>query len=144
MFSLQQRSFALFGFLFFLLMSIGLSFIGLSQFQMYLTYPDSLTFSIWTVFAICFVFFFSPLLMMLIPVILLGSQVSVYHAKKLFTIMIMFLSITVFSMIMFSLWYKNSLNEKGYSECINSSSGWMPGTGTKYAKHDVFCYKKAD
>ncbi|MFC7777022.1 hypothetical protein ACFQW4_08085 [Pantoea sp. GCM10028869] len=143
MFSLQQRAFAFVGFLFFLLMSIGLSFIGLSQFKMYLTYPDPLTFSIWTVFAICFVFFFSPLLMMLIPVVFFGKQVSVYYAKKLFTIMMVFLSITVFLMITFSSWYKNSLSEKGYSECINSSSGWMPGTGTKYAKYEVFCYKKA-
>lgn len=71
-------------------MSIGLSFIGLSQFKMYLTYPDSLTFSIWTVFAICFVFFLSPLLMMLIPVIFFGRQVSVYHSKKLFSIMTIF------------------------------------------------------
>lgn len=116
--------------------------MGLSQFRMYLTYPDSLTFSIWTVFAFGFAFFFSPLLMMLVPVILFGSRVSIYYTRKLFSIMIIFLSVTVFLMILFSWWYKSSLKEKGYSECINSLSGWMPGTGAKYAKHDVLCYKK--
>lgn len=75
---------------------------------------------------IAFFFFFSPLLVMIFPVVFTGKQINVTSGKKLLKATFIILGVTVLGMSIFSERYTTSLIDKGYTECLGIPSGWMP------------------
>jgi hypothetical protein len=135
----KQRVIAFFGVVFFQVVSIGFSYLGIFKLHEYLSYPDVINFSFWVVFAAAFFFFFSPLLAMIFPVIVTGKQITVTLGKKLLKTTFIILGLTVLGMFIFSEIYATSLMHKGYTECQGSPSGWMPGMAKKYAIEPSLC-----
>ncbi|ELJ5852768.1 MULTISPECIES: hypothetical protein [Enterobacter cloacae complex] len=139
MYPFKQRVIAFFGVAFFLVVSIGISYLGIYKLREYLSYPDVVNFTFWVVFAAAFFFFFSPLLAMIFPVIIAGKQITVTSGKKLLKTTFILLVLTVLGMFIFSESYTISLKDKGYIECQGSHVGWMPGMAKKYAIKPSFC-----
>lgn len=135
----KQRVIAFFGVTFFLVVSIGVSYLGIYKLNEYLSYPEVVNFSFWVVFAAAFLFFYAPLLAMLFPVIFTGKQITVTLGKKLLKTMGVILGLTVLGMLIFSERYTTSLIDKGYIECLGIPSGWMPGMAKKYAIEPSLC-----
>jgi len=139
MYPLKQRVIAFFGVVFFLAISVGISYLGIFKLREYLSYPDVVNFSFWVTFAAAFFFFFSPLLAMIFPVIFTGKQISIVSGKKLLKTTFIILGVTVLGMFIFSERYTASLMHKGYTECQGIPSGWMPGMAKKYAIEPSLC-----
>lgn len=139
MYHFKQRVIVFFGVTFFLVVSIGVSYLGIYKLNEYLSYPGVVNFSFWVVFAAAFLFFFAPLLAMLFPVIFTGKQITVTLGKKLLKTMCVILGLTVLGMLMFSERYTTSLIDKGYVECLGIPLGWMPGMAKKYAIEPSLC-----
>jgi len=139
MYPLKQRVIAFFGVVFFLAISVGISYLGIFKLREYLSYPDVVNFSFWVTFAAAFFFFFSPLLAMIFPVIFTGKQITIASGKKLLKTTFMILGLTVLGMSIFSERYTASLMHKGYTECQGIPSGWMPGMAKKYAIEPSLC-----
>jgi hypothetical protein len=139
MYLLKQRVIAFFGVVFFLTISVGISYLGIFKLREYLSYPDVVSFSFWVAFAAAFFFFFSPLLAMIFPVIFTGKQITVTSGKKLLKTTFIILGLTVLGMFIFSERYTTSLMYKGYTECQGIPSGWMPGMAKKYAIEPSLC-----
>lgn len=139
MYPLKQRVIAFFGVVFFLAISVGISYLGIFKLREYLSYPDVVNFSFWVAFAAEFFFFFSPLLAMIFPVIFTGKQISIVSGKKLLKTTFIILGVTVLGMFIFSERYTASLMHKGYTECQGTPSGWMPGMAKKYAIEPSLC-----
>lgn len=139
MYPLKQRVIAFFGVVFFLVISVGISYLGIFKLREYLSYPDVVNFSFWVTFAAAFFFFFSPLLVMIFPVIFTGKQITIASGKKLLKTTFIILGLTVLGMFIFSDRYTASLMHKGYTECQGIPSGWMPGMAKKYAIEPSLC-----
>ncbi|QGU11117.1 hypothetical protein GNG26_12470 [Leclercia sp. J807] len=139
MYSFKQRVIAFFGVVIFLVVSVGISYLGIFKLREYLSYPDVINFSFWVVFAAAFCFFFSPLLAMIFPVIATGKQITVTSGKKLLKTTFIILGLTILGMFIFSERYTKSLMHKGYTECQGIPSGWMPGMAKKYAIEPSLC-----
>lgn len=139
MYPLKQRVIAFFGVVFFLAISVGISYLGIFKLREYLSYPDVVNFSFWVTFAAAFFFFFSPLLAMIFPVIFTGKQITLASGKKLLKTTFIILGLTVLGMFIFSERYTASLMHKGYTECQGIPSGWMPGMAKKYAIEPSLC-----
>lgn len=139
MYPLKQRIIAFFGVVFFLAISVGISYLGIFKLREYLSYPDVVNFSFWVTFAAAFSFFFSPLLAMIFPVIFTGKQITIASGKKLLKTTFIILGLTVLGMSIFSERYTASLMHKGYTECQGIPSGWMPGMAKKYAIEPSLC-----
>ena len=139
MYPLKQRVITFFGVIFFLAISVGISYLSIFKLREYLSYPDVVIFSFWVTFAAAFLFFFSPLLAMLFPVIFTGKQISVTSGKKLLKTTFILLGLSVLGMFIFSEKYTTSLMHKGYTECRGIPSGWMPGMAKKYAIEPSLC-----
>jgi hypothetical protein len=139
MYPLKQRVIAFFGVVFFLTISVGISYLGIFKLREYLSYPDVVDFSFWVTFAAAFFFFFSPLLAMIFPVIFTGKQITIASGKKLLKTTFIILGLTVLGMSIFSKRYTASLMHKGYTECQGIPSGWMPGMAQKYAIEPSLC-----
>ncbi|WP_145503759.1 hypothetical protein [Yersinia vastinensis] len=139
MYPLKQRVIAFFGVVFFLAISVGISYLGIFKLREYLSYPDVVNFSFWVTFAAAFFFFFSPLLAMIFPVIFTGKQITIASGKKLLKTTFIILGLTVLGMFIFSERYTASLMHKGYTECQGIPSGWMPGMAKKYAIEPSLC-----
>jgi len=139
MYPLKQRVIAFFGVVFFLAISAGISYLGIFKLREYLSYPDVVNFSFWVVFATAFFFFFSPLLVMIFPVIFTGKQITIASGKKLLKTTFIIFGLTVLGMFIFSEKYTTSLMHKGYTECQGIPSGWMPGMAKKYAIEPSLC-----
>ena len=139
MYPLKQRVIAFFGVVFFLAISVGISYLGIFKLREYLSYPDIVNFSFWVTFAAAFFFFFSPLLAMIFPVIFTGKQITIASGKKLLKTTFIILGLTVLGMFIFSERYTASLMHKGYTECQGIPSGWMPGMAKKYAIEPSLC-----
>ncbi|MGP2500749.1 hypothetical protein ACTUSN_05085 [Pantoea ananatis] len=133
MYPFKQRVIAFCGVIFFLVVFIGVSYLGIFKLREYLSYPDVVNFSFWLTFAAAFFSFFSPLLAMIFPVIFTGEQITVTSGKKLLKTTFIILGLTVLGMFIFSERYTTSLMHKGYTECQGIPSGWMPGMAKKYA-----------
>lgn len=133
MYPFKQRVIAFCGVIFFLVVFIGVSYLGIFKLREYLSYPDVVNFSFWLTFAAAFFSFFSPLLAMIFPVIFTGEQITVTSGKKLLKTTFIILRLTVLGMFIFSERYTTSLMHKGYTECQGIPSGWMPGMAKKYA-----------
>ncbi|BAK14020.1 MULTISPECIES: hypothetical protein [Pantoea] len=133
MYPFKQRVIAFCGVIFFLVVFIGISYLGIFKLREYLSYPDVVNFSFWLTFAAAFFSFFSPLLAMIFPVIFTGEQITVTSGKKLLKTTFIILGLTVLGMFIFSERYTTSLMHKGYTECQGIPSGWMPGMAKKYA-----------
>ena len=139
MYSLKQRVIAFFGVVFFLAISVGISYLGIFKLREYLSYPDVVNFSAWVAFSAAFLFFFSPLLVMIFPVIFTGKQIAVTSGKKLLKTTFIILGLTFLGMFIFSKRYTTSLMHKGYTECRGIPSGWMSGMAKKYAIEPSLC-----
>lgn len=139
MYPFKQRVIAFCGVIFFLVVSIGISYLGIFKFRESLSYPDVVNFSFWVAFAAAFFFFFSPLLVMIFPVIFTGKQITIASGKKLLKTTFIILGLTVLGMFIFSERYTASLMHKGYTECQGIPSGWMPGMAKKYAIEPSLC-----
>jgi hypothetical protein len=139
MYPFKQRVIAFCGVMFFLVVSIGISYLGIFKLREYLSYPDVVNFSFWVTFAAAFFFFFSPLLAMIFPVIFTGKQITIASGKKLLKTTFIILGLTVLGMSIFSERYTASLMHKGYTECQGIPSGWMPGMTKKYAIEPSLC-----
>ena len=139
MYPLKQRVIAFFGVVFFLVISIGISYLGIFKLREYLSYPDVVNFSFWVTFAAAFFFFFSPLLVIIFPVIFTGNQITVSSGKKLLKTTFIILGLTVLGMFIFSERYTTSLIHKGYTVCQGIPSGWMPGKAKKYVIEPSLC-----
>ncbi|WP_395313175.1 hypothetical protein V1603_20300 [Enterobacter sp. ECC-219] len=139
MYPLKQRVIAFFGMVFFLAISVGISYLGIFKLREYLSYPDVVNFSFWVTFAAAFFFFFSPLLAMIFPVIFTGKQITIASGKKLLKTTFIILGLTVLGMSIFSERYTASLMHKGYTECQGIPSGWMPSMAKKYAIEPSLC-----
>ncbi len=59
MYPFKQRVIAFLGVVFFLVISIGISYLGIFKLREYLSYPDVVNFSFWVTFAAAFFFFFT-------------------------------------------------------------------------------------
>ncbi|WP_413515271.1 hypothetical protein [Serratia proteamaculans] len=139
MYPLKQRVIAFFGVVFFLAISVGISYLGIFKLREYLSYPDVVNFSFWVTFAAAFFFFFSPLLAMIFPVTFTGKQITVTSGKKLLKTTFIILGLTILGMFIFSERCTTSLMHKGYTECQGIPSGWMPGMAKKYAIEPSLC-----
>ncbi|NIG14410.1 hypothetical protein [Pantoea sp. Cy-640] len=139
MYPLKQRVIAFFGVVFFLVISIGISYLGIFKLREYLSYPDVVNFSFWVTFAAAFFFFFSPLLVVVFPVIFTGRQITIASGKKLLKTTFIILGLTFLGMFIFQEKYTTSLMHKGYTECQGIPSGWMPGMARKYAIKPSLC-----
>ncbi len=139
MYPLKQRVIAFFGAIFFLAISVGISYLGIFKLREYLSYPEVVNFSFWVTFAAAFFFFFSPLLAMIFPVIFTGKQITVTSGKKLLKTTFIVLGLTVLGMFIFQEKYTTSLMHKGYTECQGIPSGWMHGMAKKYAIEPSLC-----
>lgn len=139
MYPFKQRVIAFCGVIFFLAVSIGISYLGIFKLREYLSYPDVVNFSFLVIFAAAFFFFFSPLLTMILPVVFTGKQITVTSGKKLLKTTFIILGLTVLGMFVFSERYTTSLMHKGYTECQGIPSGWMPGMAKKYAIEPFLC-----
>lgn len=139
MYPFKQRIIAFCGVMFSLVVSIGISYLGIFKLREYLSYPDVVNFSFWVTFAAAFFFFFSPLLAMIFPVIFTGKQITIASGKKLLKTTFIILGLTVLGMFIFSEKYTTSLMHKGYTECQGIPSGWMPGMAKKYAIEPSLC-----
>ncbi|WP_213239542.1 hypothetical protein [Citrobacter braakii] len=137
--SFKQRVIAFAGVAFFMWLAAGISYLGMYKITEYLSYPDVVTFSFRVFFAAAFLFFFTPLLTMLFPVIFTGKQISVTSGKRLLKAVFIILGLTVLGMFIFSERYTASLVDKGYTECRGGPSGWMPGMAKKYAIEPSLC-----
>ncbi|WP_258034931.1 hypothetical protein [Pectobacterium odoriferum] len=126
MYSFKQRVIAFCGVMFFLVVSVGISYLGIFKLREYLSYPDVVNFSFWVTFAAAFFFFFSPLLAMIFPVIFTGKQITIASGKKLLKTTFIILGLIALGMSIFSERYTASLMHKGYTECQGIPSGWMP------------------
>ncbi|POD94284.1 hypothetical protein BV924_13695 [Pectobacterium odoriferum] len=139
MYPFKQRVIAFFGVVFLLVVSIGISYLGIFKLREYLSYPDVVNFSFWVVFVAAFFFFFSPLLSMIFSVIFTGKQIAVTSGEKLLKTMFIILGLTVLGMFIFSERYTTSLMDKGYTECLGNPAGWMPSMAKKYAIEPSLC-----
>ncbi len=139
MYPFKQRVIAFFGVVFFLVISVGISYLGIFKLREYLSYPDVVNFSFWVTFSAAFFFFFSPLLAMIFSVIFTGKQITIASGKKLLKTTFIILGLTVLGMSIFSERYTASLMHKGYTECHGIPSGWMPGMAKKYAIEPSLC-----
>lgn len=139
MYHFKQRVIAFCGVMFFLVVSVGISYLGIFKLREYLSYSEVVNFSFWVVFATAFFFFFSPLLVMIFPVIFTGKQITIASGKKLLKTTFIILGLTVLAMFIFSEKYTTSLMHKGYTECQGIPSGWMPGMAKKYAIEPSLC-----
>lgn len=139
MYPFKQRVIAFFGVVFFLAISLGISYLGIFKLREYLSYPDVVNFSFWVTFAAAFFFFFSPLLAMIFPVIFTGKQITIASGKKLLKTTFVILGLTVLGVFIFQEKYTISLMHKGYTECQGIPSGWMPGMAKKYAIEPSLC-----
>lgn len=68
---------------------------------------------------------------MLTLVFVNGENISETKAETLIRISICFLLLTATSMMLFSVCYKKSLNQRGYIEDKETPSGWTSGMATK-------------
>ncbi len=59
MYSFKKRVIAFCGVMFFLMVSVGISYLGIFKFREYLSYPDVVNFSSWVTFSAAFFFFFT-------------------------------------------------------------------------------------
>ena len=139
MYPFRQRVITFFGVVFFLVISIGISYLGIFKLREYLSYPDVVNFSFGVTFAAAFFFFFSPLLAMILPVVFTGKQITIASGKKLLKTTFIILGLTVLGMSIFSERYTASLMHKGYTECRGIPSGWMSGMAKKYAIEPSLC-----
>ena len=139
MYLFKQRVIAFYGVMFFLVVSIGISYLGIFKLREYLSYPDVVNFSFWVVFATVFFFIFLPLLAMIFPVVFTGKQITIASGKKLLKTKFIILGLTILGMFIFSERYITSLMHKGYTECQGIPSGWMPGMAKKYAIEPSLC-----
>lgn len=119
------------------MVSIGISYFGIFKLREYLSYPDVVNFSYWVVFVASF---FSPLLVIIFPVIFTGKQITVSSGKKLLKTTFIILGLTVLGMFIFSERYTTSLIHKGYTVCQGIPSGWMPGIVKKICHRTVPVY----
>lgn len=139
MYDFKHRFWALIGVLFFLALSLAISFAGIDSFRHYITYPKSVIFSTWTVFAIFFPTFSIPFLILISPVIFHGRMISINVGKNLMRISFSFLMFTILLMIGFSSVYTSSLMNKGYVQCSSVPIGWTPGMASKYVLDIADC-----
>lgn len=141
-YSIKQRVGVFVGVCFFLMLSLGISFIGCHDLLSYYTYPTVVVFSMWTLFAACFVGIYIPLLCMLFPVVIYGRQISIKSGKILLAFSFIILILVIIGMLMISFSYKQSLMDRKYIQCDGIPTGWMPGMATKYVSDKSLCYKE--
>lgn len=98
MYSFKKRVIAFFGVVFFALFIVIL-YLGIYKLIEYFSYPDVVNISFF--WGAVFLFFFSPLLMMLFPVIFTGKQITVTSGKKSLKIMFIILGLTAQEMFYF-------------------------------------------
>jgi hypothetical protein len=130
---MKQRFLSFLGFLLFLTLSMAVFYTGLYLLSSYAKYEPVIVFSPWSIFAILFPLFFMPYAIMLIPVFTKGESISTHAGKVLIKISLLFILLTLIGMISFSMIYKSTLENRGYTQCRGIPSGWTPGMATKYA-----------
>jgi len=139
MYNHKQRFFATLGVLFFLILSIAISYAGIDSLIDYLKYEEAINFSIWSVFAMFFPTFSLPFLVLILPVIFYGEMISVESGRIFVKISCAFLILTVICMVIFSSIYTSSLTRKGYVPCKGTPIGWTPGMAKRYTTDQSVC-----
>ncbi|HHA1718979.1 hypothetical protein [Enterobacter kobei] len=83
MYPFKQRVIAFFGVAFFLVVSIGISYLGIYKLREYLSYPDVVNFTFWMVFAAAFLFFFLAVIGYDLPCYYCREADNRYIGKKI-------------------------------------------------------------
>lgn len=91
----------------------------------------------------CFAFIFSFVMILLsyFPgyVILHGVKIPPEKSKKVYRCITVIFIISFVFPALFSVFYINKIEAKGYVRCKGVPKGWMPAMATKYAINTKFC-----
>jgi uncharacterized membrane protein len=139
MYDLKHRFLAFLGFIFFCLLSLTKSFFAFESIFKYFHNTPVVTFSAWSFFAAFSPLVTIPFLLMVIPVIAHGKQISIERGRKLMLFSIISLVVILILTTLFYFTYKYHLSNRGYIQCQGIPLGWTPGMATQYVLDESLC-----
>ncbi|QLK63537.1 DUF1240 domain-containing protein (plasmid) [Enterobacteriaceae bacterium Kacie_13] len=140
MYDLKHRFLAFLGFVFFSLLSLMISFFAFESMFKYFDNTPVIIFSAWSFFAAFSPLVTIPFLLMIIPVIAHGKQISTERGKKLMIFSMTSIVVILISTISFYFIYKYHLSVRGYIQCQGIPLGWTPGMATQYVLDESLCH----
>lgn len=143
--TLKRRIFIFFGVLFlFIPLGAGGVYLTVDAINEYLSFPDIIIFSSFTIYGITCFLILLPLVFISLPPVFLGRQASISIQKPVSKFIVLCFLTSIFFQIGFRFYFVNEFEKRGYMACQGIPSGWTPGMATKYAISEELCLKKSD
>jgi len=140
-FNVKQRIGFFFMMLFLILLTIAGFFMGIYSWKEYLQFPKSITYSGGDTFALLSFLMMIPFTLLSIDPIFKGIRSPLEKAKKLTKWLVYCFFIIIIVPILVSLFYLNTIENKGYLACRGTPIGFTPGAATKYVLDLSLCKK---
>lgn len=136
----KQRAIGLFGIAFmFIPFTVGSIWIGLDILNGNWAFPSSLVFSWQAIFTLFFPFISIPVILMGLPVVLYGKDLSDKYSLLLIKVMVGGMILGLITSVVYGFYFTGQLEQRGYIPCRGVPIGYMPGMGKQYVTDISLC-----